>query len=105
MRERDVAFLGLLIDQNRMALGERAAARILSGQTHSVTFERECAERQRLAGSPVEVFAGLKHLGLRLKNAFQAGMNMERIGRRHQRLADLLQNIDRHRRVAATVVA
>ena len=64
MLQREIAFLGLLVDQGGMALAEGAALRILARQADIEAFIQQGAERQRFGGGPVEAFAGLEHLGL-----------------------------------------
>ena len=58
MVERDVARFGLLIDQHRMALRERAALAVLAGQANRKAFVEQGAEGQRLGGRPVDALAG-----------------------------------------------
>src|SRR2546430_14122026 len=59
---RRVAVLGLLVDQHRVALRERAALGILPRQPHRMALGEQRADRQRLAGRPVDARAGLDRL-------------------------------------------
>ena len=57
MVERDVARLGLLVDQHGMALRERAALAVLAGQADRIALVEQRAESQRLAGRPIDALA------------------------------------------------
>ena len=101
--ERDVACLGLLIDQGRMALAEGAARRILPRQADVIALVQQGAEGKRFRRGPVEPLAGLEHFRFGMKLAGNGAVQVE-IGRhRGQRLADLLQKLVRHRGLAAAV--
>jgi hypothetical protein len=52
-----------------VALRERAALGILAGQAHRMAFLQQRAERQRLAGRPVDALAGLDRLGAVVEEA------------------------------------
>ena len=56
--DRDVARFGLLIDQHRVAMRERAAAAVLAGQPDMRALGAQRADRQRLGGRPVDALAG-----------------------------------------------
>ena len=59
--QRDVFVLVGLVDQHRVALAERAALAVLAGQADAAALQQQRAERQRLAGGPVDALAGLEH--------------------------------------------
>ena len=80
MIERRVALLGLLVDQHRMALRERAALAILAGQPHLVAVEQQRAERERLAGRPIDVGAGLDRFAAVFEEAVERAVQMEARG-------------------------
>ena len=69
--ERDVALLGLLIDQHGVALGERAAAAVLAGQPDMRALGAQRAERQRLGGRPVDALRRLS-IAARLASSCRA---------------------------------
>ena len=70
----------VLVDPDRVALAERAAARILARQAHAEAFGDEAAEGERLGGRPVEAFAALEHRPLGVDHA--AERLVDRRGRR-----------------------
>ena len=69
MVERDVAVLGLLVDQHRMALREGAALAVLAGEPHRMAVEQQRAEGERLGGRPVDALAGLDRLAARCRGS------------------------------------
>ena len=80
-----------LIDQHRMALAERAALAVLAGQANAAALQQQRAERQRLAGRPVDAAALLQHRLLGFELAGDARMHLEAGRHARQRRADLLQ--------------
>ena len=54
MRQRVVLGAGLEVDDDRVPLGERAAAAVLAAEPDRGAFQHQRAERQRLAGAPVD---------------------------------------------------
>ncbi len=54
MRERDVLLLRLDVDENTVALGERAAARVLAGESDGHTLDDQRAQSQGLRECPVD---------------------------------------------------
>ncbi len=44
-----------------MALAEGAALGILARQADAAAFQQQCAERERLAGRPIDALAGVEH--------------------------------------------
>ena len=77
MVERDVARLGLLVDQHRMALRERAALAVLAGQAHREAFVEQRAEGQRLAGRPVDALAALDRRAAVVEEALDGLVDVE----------------------------
>ena len=53
---------GVVVDERRVALAERAAPGVLAGEAHGVALEDQRAERQRLGGGPVDLVLGLELL-------------------------------------------
>ena len=82
MLQREIAFLGLLIDQGGMALAEGAALGILARQADIEAVVQQGAEGQRFAGRPVEAFAGLEHLGLGFQLARDGLVQVEALAAR-----------------------
>jgi hypothetical protein len=72
-----------------MALAEGAARGILARQAHIQPFIEQRAEGQRLAGGPIETFAGFEHLGLGFQLAGDGLVQVEALRHRDQRLATL----------------
>src|ERR1700733_3984599 len=92
MVERRVTALVFLIDQHRMALRERAAFGILSREPHMVALLQQGAERQRLAGRPVDADPGVDRLRAVVEEALDGAMNTEAVGDLGNLAADILQN-------------
>ena len=101
--QRDIFVAGLLIDPDRMALAEGAAAAILARQANAMALGEQAAERQRFGGRPVEALAAFEHRLLGIEDALQSLVDVEAFGDRRQNLAELLQLLvaDRSRDVAA----
>src|ERR1700682_5834269 len=75
MVERRVAALVFLVDQHRMPLREGAALAVLSRQPDMMAFLQQRAERQRLAGRPVDPDAVLDRLGAVLQKPLHRAVN------------------------------
>ena len=103
--KRCVAFLGLLIDPNRMAVREGAAAGILATQTHAITFQQQGSESQGLGGGPVEALASLEHLLLLIKHSTQLAVDGQPFRNRGQDLSHVPKRIKLHRGLAPARVA
>src|SRR3569623_1541260 len=86
-----------------MALAEGAAAAVLAGQAIAGAAGEQAAERERLAGRPVEARAVREHLALGVEDALQRAVRGEAFGDRRQDLAKLAEfrYVDGRRRVAA----
>ena len=67
--QRDVARFGLLIDQHRMALRERAALAVLARQANRKALVQQRAEGERLGGRPVDPLADLDRRAAVLEEA------------------------------------
>src|SRR6202042_1531215 len=93
--------LALLIDQHRMALRERAALGVLTRQAHAMAVEQQRAERECLAGRPVDALAGLDRLAARVEEALDRAVDVEALRHRGDLLADLLQRRERDAGIAA----
>ena len=94
MVERRVAALVFLVDQDRMALREGAALGVLSRQPHVMAFLQQRAERQRLAGRPVDADAGVDRLRAVFQEALDGAVNPEAVGHLGDLAADILQHGD-----------
>ena len=79
--ERDVALLGLLVVEHRVALREGAALGILAREADAVALLEQRAEGQRLGGRPVDVDARLDRLPARVEDALDGAVGVE--ARRH----------------------
>src|SRR3954463_16181405 len=77
-----------------MTLREGAALGVLAGQPHRIAVEEQCAERERLAGRPVDALAGLDRLGACVEESLDGAMGMEILRHRADLLADLLERFD-----------
>ena len=58
VRERRVRLAGLRVEENRVAVRERPAARVLPADADAVPLEQDRGEREVLGGPPVERLAG-----------------------------------------------
>ena len=99
--ERGVALLVLLIDQHRVALREGAALHVLAGEAHAMALEQQRAEGERLGHRPVDALAGLHHLLAVVEEALDRAVDVEALRNRGERLADLLDGLDRIAGLAA----
>ena len=63
MSQREILLLGLVVDQHGVALVERAALGILTGQTHGIPFEDERAVGQQFGEAEVDRSLAVTHLG------------------------------------------
>src|SRR6478672_12486289 len=97
MIEWGVAALVFLVDQHRMPLREGTALAVLSRQPDVMAFLQQRAERQRLAGGPIDPDAVLDRLGAVLQKALDGAVNPEAIGH----LGDLAANLPEHRDIDA----
>src|SRR5262249_59821170 len=84
-----------------MALREGAALASLAREPARMAFEQQRAERQRLAGCPVDAFAGLDRLVAALQEALDGAVDVEPLGDGGDFLADRLENGDRRAGLAA----
>src|SRR5260370_9104938 len=80
MIERRIAALVFLVDQHRMPLREGAALAVLSRQPDVMAFLEQRAERQRLAGRPIDSDAVLDRLGAIFQKALHGAMNPKAVG-------------------------
>ncbi len=69
--QRDVFLAVQLVHPYRVALAEGAAAAVLARQPHALSVRKQAAERERLAGRPVEALAGFEHRLLCIEDALQ----------------------------------
>ena len=102
--ERDVARLGLLIDQHRMALRERAALAVLAGEADRKAFVEQRAESERLGGRPVDALAARDRRPPVFEEAQDRLMDVEAVRRRGDALADLPQPVEIDAGLAAAIV-
>src|SRR5204863_1924912 len=93
---RRVAALVLLVDQHRVALRERAALGVLSGQPHVVTLLQQRAEGQGFAGRPVDPGAALDRFHAIIQETCDGPVNPEAVRHLGDLAADVLEhgNID-----------
>src|SRR5579872_1877122 len=99
-----MAFLGVLVEQDRMALGEGPTLAVLAREAHRVAFLEQGAEGKTLSGGPINPLAGLDRFCAVIKETLDGFMDLE-IRRHHgDLLADLAQRFDRNAGVAAARV-
>src|SRR6516164_10010884 len=95
MVEGRVTGLVLLINQDRVALRERPALAVLSGQAHPMAFQQKRAEGERLPGRPVDPGAVFDRLATRVENARNGAVDVEAFRHRGDLGTDLLELLDR----------
>ena len=103
--EGDVAFLGILIDEDGVALGERPAAAVLPRKPDVVPFLEQGAEGERLRGGPVDTLARPEPLLLGLELPPDGRVQRDTVGHGRQRPADLAQPPLAYRRSPAPDLA
>src|SRR5580704_3246716 len=92
MIERRVAALVFLVDQHRMPLREGAALAVLARKPDVMTFLQQRAERQTLAGRPVDTDAAVDRLGAILQEALDGAMYPESVRHLGDLAADILEH-------------
>ena len=102
--ERGVLAAGQPVDEGRVALDERAAARVLAGQAHRDALHQQRAEGQQLAEAPVDAALG-DHLRPALEQRRELRVRGEALGQLAVRPAEPVQDVladggvDRRQRV------
>src|SRR3984957_2978981 len=104
MVERDVARLGLLIDQHGMALRERAALAVLTGETNRQALVEQRGESERLAGRPIDAVPRHHGGATIVEKALDRLMNAEAFGNRRYALGERPEFVGVHSRLAAPLV-
>src|SRR4029077_7116509 len=94
MIERGVAALVLLVDQYRMALRERAALGVLPRQPHVMALLQQRAERQGLAGRPVDAKPAADPLRAVVEEPLDCGVKPKAVRPLGDLAADLLEGRD-----------
>src|SRR6266550_2767396 len=61
MRESEVVVLGLCVDQNRVALVERAALGVLSREAHGMPLKKHGAKRQHFGEAVIDGTLAVAH--------------------------------------------
>src|SRR3979411_2436677 len=94
MVERRVAALVLLVDQPRRVLRIRAALAVLSRQPDVASFLQQRAERQRLAGRPVDADAVVDGFGAIFQEALDGAVDPEAVRHLGDLAPDILEDAD-----------
>src|SRR5215218_7880703 len=94
MVERRIAALVFLVDQHRMALRKRAALGVLSRQPDVAAFLQQRAERQRLAGRPVDADAIVDRFGAVFQKALDGAVNPKTVRYLGDLAPDILEDVD-----------
>ena len=90
VRERRVLRFGLVVDEHRVALAERAPPRVLAGEADRRALEEQRAERERLRERPVDVVV-VELLAPVADDALELRVHREAGRDRHERVDDLLE--------------
>ena len=87
-----------------MAMGERAAFAVLTGDAHRVAFGEQGSEGESFTEAPVDVGAGLVGFGLRIEESLDLGIRSEVRRGLPEHRRDLVQQFARSRRVDGVFV-
>ncbi len=94
--QRRIALARLHVVKDGVALGEGAAAAILTGEPDRQTTLEQCAEGEGFGGAPVERRLALDHVGAALKPALDLGIERDAIGILRDGGTDFLQLFHRN---------
>src|SRR5436309_3325059 len=103
--ERNVPVAGLDVVEDRMALAEGAAARVLPAHADRDALEQQRAEGERLGAAPVDAAPLADHLRARLHETRGPRVRREALGHTREGGGDLVQHLGRDGRPGAPVVA
>src|SRR5205085_7415258 len=87
--DRDVALLGLLVDQYCVPVREGAAAAVLAGQAHMRPLGAQRADRERLGRRPIDALTGLDRGALRFELSGDLAVQVKAIRNRHEAMPNL----------------
>src|SRR5206468_11554445 len=79
MLQRNIALAGLIIGELEVALGERTAGDVFTGEANRSSFEHECSEGKRLGKAPVDGCA-IRYFATPIKQPVQLRMKIEALG-------------------------
>src|SRR6266852_4023864 len=88
MREREVVVLRLSVDQNRVALAERAALRILPRETHGIALEKYGAERQHFGEAVINSTLAMPHFRALLEKLRDFRMEVKSLRQANEGVGD-----------------
>src|SRR5262245_65885816 len=96
MVERRMALFGVLIEQHRVPLRERATFAVLAGKADWTSLFQQRAEGKRLGGCPINPFAAFDRFGAILEKTLDRPVNGESLRNSCDFPADIPQfrNID-----------
>src|SRR5580700_926298 len=77
-----------------MALRERAALAVLSGQPHAMALKQHRAEGERLGGRPIDAHPRLDRFAPVVDKAVERAMQVKALRQRRDLLADFLERRD-----------
>src|SRR5438552_2522846 len=103
--ERDVLVVGVDVVQDRVALAEGAAARVLPAHADRDALEQQRADGERLGAAPVDAASLVHHLRARLHETRGPRVRRETLGQAREGGGDLVQHLGRDGRPRAPVVA
>src|SRR5713226_133619 len=95
MGERNVIVFGHRIDQNSVALVERAALRILPGKADRIAFQNDGTKSQRFREAIIDGALSVAHLGALLEQFYDLRMYMEAVRYAHQAGSDFFKRFTR----------
>ena len=104
MLQRFVGLFRFLVDPGGMPLREGAAVGVLTGQADRLTFLSQCAEGQGLRRRPVDALAGGDHGLFGFELPGDLAVDGETLRNAGQRLANVLQRLQRNGRLAPSGV-
>ncbi len=94
--DRQEVLAGLRVDDRRVPRGERATARVLTGQADGDALGEQRAERDQLTEAPVDAAVG-GHLGAPVEQLLDPLVRGEALGQLDVRLADGADHVRRDR--------
>src|SRR5216683_5307298 len=95
MREREVVVLRLSVDQNRVALAERAALRILPRETHGIALEKYGAERQHFGEAVINSTLAMAHFRALFEKLRDFRVDVKPLGHANKAVGDFREFLKR----------
>src|SRR6266436_7577248 len=92
MREREVVVLRLSVDQNRVALAERAALRILPREAHGIAVEKYGTERQHFGETVIDGTLAMAHFRALFEKLRDFRVDVKPLGHANKAVGDFRES-------------